>query len=44
MKACVNGRLVDEGDHAVSVLDAGLLYGYGIFETMLVVDGRVFRP
>lgn len=44
MKACVNGTLVDEGDARVSVLDGGLLYGYGIFETMLVVDGRVFRP
>lgn len=43
MKACVNGRLVDEGRATVSVLDYGLLYGYGLYETMRAENGVVFR-
>jgi branched-chain amino acid aminotransferase len=43
MKACVNGRMADEGKAAVSVLDYGLMYGYGLYETVLAVNGRPFR-
>ena len=43
MKACVNGRMIDEKMPAISVLDYGILYGYGLFETMLAVNGVVFR-
>jgi len=41
--AWVNGRLLDPGEAAVSVLDQGFLYGEGLFETMRAYGGRVFR-
>lgn len=37
----INGRLVDTGDDRISVFDNALLYGDGLFETLLAVDGRV---
>ncbi len=43
MKACVNGKIVDENEPAISVLDYGILYGYGIFESMRVKNGQVLR-
>ena len=43
MKTNVNGKLADENDAAISPLDYGLLYGYGLFETMRAEKGRVFR-
>jgi branched-chain amino acid aminotransferase len=43
MKACVNGRVVEEKKAVVSVLDYGLLYGYGIYETMRAENSVVFR-
>ena len=42
-KVCVNGRIVDKDDAKLSVLDYGLLYGYGLFETMKAYSGVVFR-
>lgn len=36
----VNGRLVDKEKAAVSVFDSGLLHGFGVFETILVREGR----
>ncbi|MDD5111667.1 MAG: aminotransferase class IV [Candidatus Altiarchaeota archaeon] len=44
MKACVNGRMVGEKAPAISVLDYGILYGYGLFESMLAINGTIFRP
>jgi branched-chain amino acid aminotransferase len=41
-KICVNGRMVDADKAKLSVLDYGLLYGYGLFETMRAYSGRVF--
>ena len=41
--AWVNGRLLDPGEAAISVLDQGFLYGEGLFETMRAYGGRVFR-
>ncbi|MGE5576489.1 MAG: aminotransferase class IV, partial [Syntrophothermus sp.] len=38
----VNGKLVLAGEPCTSTLDQGLLYGYGLFETMRVYSGRVF--
>ncbi|HWI23001.1 MAG TPA: aminotransferase class IV [Baekduia sp.] len=35
------GKLQPASEATVSVLDAGVLYGDGLFETMRVVDGRV---
>jgi branched-chain amino acid aminotransferase len=39
----VNGRLVAADEAAVSVFDHGFLYGDGVFETLVVADGRIFR-
>ena len=39
----LNGELVERERAAVSALDRGLLYGYGLFETMRSYGGRVFR-
>ena len=41
--ACVNGRFVSEDRAAISIFDRGFLYGDGVFETMRVYGGRVFR-
>jgi branched-chain amino acid aminotransferase group I len=39
----LNGRFVERREAAVPALDRGLLYGYGLFETMRSYGGRVFR-
>lgn len=39
----VNGRLVDPAEPAISVFDRGFLYGDGIYETVRVYDGKIFR-
>ena len=39
----LNGRLVGEEEAWVPALDQGLLYGYGLFETMRAYEGKVFR-
>jgi branched-chain amino acid aminotransferase group I len=36
---CLNGSFVHAEDARISALDEGLLYGYGLFETILVRDG-----
>ena len=41
--AYVNGRFVPEDRAAISIFDRGFLYGDGVFETMRVYGGRVFR-
>ncbi|GAG29655.1 unnamed protein product, partial [marine sediment metagenome] len=41
MKIFVNERIVDEEKAVLSVLDRGLLYGDGLFETMRSYGGRV---
>ncbi len=41
--AYVNGRFVPEAEATVSIFDRGFLYGDGVFETMRVYDGQVFR-
>jgi branched-chain amino acid aminotransferase len=43
VRVFVNDRLVEEHDAVVSVFDRGFLYGDGIFESMRVVAGTVFR-
>jgi branched-subunit amino acid aminotransferase/4-amino-4-deoxychorismate lyase len=40
---CVDGELVREGEAVVPALGGGVLYGYGVFETMRAYAGRVFR-
>lgn len=39
----LNGEYVPTDQAAVSVLDHGFLYGDGVFESLVVVGGRVFR-
>jgi len=39
----LNGELVAAEQAALPALDRGLLYGYGLFETMRSYGGRVFR-
>jgi len=38
-----NGQVVAPGEGRVSLLDRGVLYGDGLFETMRAYGGRVFR-
>jgi 4-amino-4-deoxychorismate lyase len=38
----VNGRIIDEQQATVSVLDHGFLYGMGLFETFRTYGGRPF--
>ncbi|TVQ32101.1 MAG: hypothetical protein EA376_07185 [Phycisphaeraceae bacterium] len=39
----LNGDVVERTDAKVSVFDAGIQHGVGLFETMTAVGGRVFR-
>lgn len=41
--AYINERFVPEAEATVSIFDRGFLYGHGIFETMRVYEGKVFR-
>lgn len=38
----LNGELISEDDAFVPALDRGVLWGYGLFETMRVYEGRVW--
>jgi len=38
----LDGRILDEKDAVISVLDRGFLFGDGLFETMRAYNGRVF--
>ena len=41
--AYVNGRFVPEAEATVSIFDRGFLYGDGVFDTMRVYGGKIFR-
>lgn len=41
--AYVSGHFVPEAEATVSIFDRGFLYGHGVFETMRVYDGKIFR-
>lgn len=41
MRVLLNGELVSAHEARVSALDEGLLYGYGLFETIRAVAGRM---
>ena len=43
MKVYLDGAIVPEEEAKVPVGDRGLLYGDGVFETMRVCEGRIFR-
>jgi len=42
MFVCINGKFVDENEAKVSIYDRGFLYGDGIFETLTIVNGKLF--
>src|SRR5262245_1928597 len=41
--ALVNGNFVPEEQATVSIFDRGFLYGDGLFETVRIYGGKVFR-
>ncbi len=41
-KVFLNDKIIDIEDAGISPLDSGFLYGAGVFETMVVFNGRVF--
>jgi branched-chain amino acid aminotransferase len=41
--AYVNGRFLPENEATVSIFDRGFLYGDGVFETMRIYSGKIFR-
>jgi branched-chain amino acid aminotransferase len=41
--AYVNGAFVPEAQASVSIYDSGFLFGDGVFETMPIYGGRIFR-
>ncbi len=43
MKVWLNGKLIDRDDARISIFDAGLQHGVGLFETMLMRNSRLFR-
>jgi len=43
MKIWLDGKLVDESDAKLSVLDHGTLYGDGVFEGIRVYNRRIFQ-
>jgi 4-amino-4-deoxychorismate lyase len=42
MKIFLNGEILNAANASVSVLDHGLLYGFGLFETLRAYSGRLF--
>jgi branched-chain amino acid aminotransferase len=43
LKIWLDGKLVDEADAKISILDHGLLYGDGVFEGIRVYNSKVFE-
>ncbi len=43
MKIYLNGRIVPKEKALVSVFDHGFLYGDGIYETLMVYNGKIFK-
>jgi branched-chain amino acid aminotransferase len=43
MKIYLNGKIVAKEKALVSVLDHGFLYGDGIYETLIVYNGKIFK-
>lgn len=41
MRVVLNGELLSAPEARVSALDEGLLYGYGLFETIRAIEGRM---
>ena len=43
LKAWINGKIIDQDQAVVSVLSPGFQYGAGLFETIRVERGKIFR-
>ncbi|MBI5180927.1 MAG: branched-chain-amino-acid transaminase [Nitrospirae bacterium] len=43
MKVYLNGKIVPKEKALVSVFDHGFLYGDGIYETLMVYNGKIFK-
>lgn len=43
MLVYLDGRMVDASEARISIFDRGFLFGDGVFESMLALNGRVFR-
>jgi branched-subunit amino acid aminotransferase/4-amino-4-deoxychorismate lyase len=43
MKVWINGAFVEDTEATMSVFDAGIQHGVGLFETMIARNGHVFR-
>lgn len=43
LKVWLNGRMVDADEARVSIFDAGIQHGVGLFETISVRCGRIYR-
>ena len=43
MYCYLNGAIIPEEEAKVGILDIGLLRGYGIYEAMAAIGGKVFR-
>ena len=43
MDVWLNGQFISADDASLSIFDAGLQHGIGLFETMAAANGRVFR-
>ena len=41
--AFLNGEIVPEADAKISIRDAGVVYGDGVFDTARTFDGKLFR-
>lgn len=39
----INGRIMPETEAVISVRDSGLLLGMGLFETMSIINGRIWK-
>jgi len=44
MQVWMNGKFVPRDDASVSVFDAGVQHGVGLFETLAAHHGKLFRP
>lgn len=42
MYVCLNGKLIHSNDIHISPLNEGFFYGYGLFETIKVYEGKMF--
>nr|WP_307905974.1 hypothetical protein [Clostridium botulinum] len=42
MCVSINGKIIDANDFSIEINGQGFNYGYGVFETLKVVNGKIF--